>query len=278
MIENPSARPPSVWRGPFEATTRIYVGIVSSHLLAAHHLFELIKADPGMLPHTLAGGTKSTNCFPADARVVILIDLWGLPAPASEYLDAFVTELPRCAFLALDRARNEIDVAQLLRTGFAGFISHDEALHLLGPAINAVADGGVWAAPGAMRLYMNLTSPRAKVRGLRVRTLTVRENQILDLLRRRYSNRELANCLQISESTVKFHVSNVLMKLNVKNRRDLTDKELPFGAGPLSSMRSGVKPVLATTRPKLPFGRDTQSSQMANASVRLPHEGARTGS
>src|SRR5690348_8363817 len=194
-----------------ETTTPICVGIIPSHSLAAHYLVELIKSNLNMLPAILSDGVNSTKVFPPRAPVVILIDLWGLPLPTCEYLDAFGKAIPGCAFLAMDRARKGTDVAQLLRAGFSGFISHEEALYLLGPAIEAVAQRCIWTSPEVIRIYMNLTSPRtATRRGAEM--LTVRENQILDLLRRRYSNKEMANLLGISESTVKFHVSNVLMK------------------------------------------------------------------
>jgi DNA-binding CsgD family transcriptional regulator len=76
-----------------------------------------------------------------------------------------------------------------------------------------------------LRIYVDLTSARNSIRATGIATLTVRENQILDLLRRRYSNKEIANHFGISESTVKFHVSNVLTKLNVNDRRDVKDKK-----------------------------------------------------
>ena len=83
---------------------------------------------------------------------------------------------------------------------------------------------------------MDLTSKRPAVRESGLGTLTSRENQVLDLLRRRYSNKEMATLLKISESTVKFHVSNVLTKLNVNDRRDLTDKHSLYGPRLVSGM------------------------------------------
>ena len=128
-------------------------------------------------------------------------------------------------FLALDQPSSDVEIAQLLRAGFAGFITYDQSFQFLGAAIKAVAQGQVWASPEVLRIYVDLTSPRNNIRATGIATLTVRENQILDLLRRRYSNKEIANHLGISESTVKFHVSNVLTKLNVNDRRDVKDKE-----------------------------------------------------
>jgi len=221
-------------RDHVEAGRQVYIGVIAWHLLAARYLVELVEANRNMSAIILADGIKSVAAFPPHARVVILMDLWGLPLPISEYLDAFSAAIPTCAFLAVDRARNGVDVARFLRAGFAGFITHDEAIDGLGTAIQAVAEGYVWTSPEVMRIYMNLTSHRSAVRGEGAATLTSRENQVLDLLRWRYSNKEMAVLLRISESTVKFHVSNVLMKLNVNDRRDLRDNESFYGPRPVT--------------------------------------------
>lgn len=209
---------------------RIYVGIVSCHSLAAHHLSEIINRNPNMSSFILMDGEMGASVVPQDGRCVVLIDLWSLPLPFSEYLDAFTAAIPGCVFLALDRARNGVDVARLLQAGFAGFITHEEALSLLGTAVNAVEEGHVWTSPEVINIYMKLTSQRTAAFRGGVEVLTIRESQVLDLLRKRYSNREMASLLRISESTVKFHVSNVLMKLNVTKRRHLVDRESVGGA------------------------------------------------
>jgi DNA-binding NarL/FixJ family response regulator len=210
-----------------------YVGIVAAHSLVGHYLCYLIKSNSKMLPVILAAdGAKNPTGLPAHANTVVLIDLCGLPLPASEYLGHFGAAMPNCSFLALDRARDEIEVARLLRAGFSGFIRHDEALCVLGPAISAIAEGRIWTSPEVIRIYMNLTSKRTVAYGIGTEMLTVREHQVMELLRRRYSNKEMAGLLKISESTVKFHVSNVLMKSNVNHRRDLSETELGSSGAP----------------------------------------------
>lgn len=210
----------------------IYVGLVVFHSLAAHQLVDLIKAS-NMSPLLLADGMKNIQAFPVDGRVVILIDLWGQPVPVTEYLREFSAAIPNCKFLALDSAKPGIDVARLLRAGFAGFITHEETIHLLASAIQAVAEGRVWTSPEITRRFHELSSQRTTALGM----LTARETQILDLIRRRYSNKEMAVLLQISESTVKFHVSNVLMKLRANHRRELTNSEIFPGPDWLSGRR-----------------------------------------
>jgi DNA-binding NarL/FixJ family response regulator len=51
--------------------------------------------------------------------------------------------------------------------------------------------------------------------------LTNREDQVCSLIERRYSNQEIANALDLTESTVKFHVQNLFSKLGIKTRREL---------------------------------------------------------
>jgi DNA-binding NarL/FixJ family response regulator len=246
MLPKNSHLESSLQPNPVDTRSEIFVGLIMSHVLAAHHLVDLIKAH-NMLPVMLTDGVKSANVFPPRARVVIVIDLWGLPLPVARYLDAFSEAVPGVAFLALDQPGAEVEVAHLLRTGFAGFISHEQALHLLGSAINAVAEGQVWASPEVIRIYMNLTSQRTAIRGTGIETLTIRENQIVDLLRRRYSNKEMANLLGISESTVKFHVSNVLTKLSVNDRRDVKGKSPMFSSRLCVSRGPARQSTIAST-------------------------------
>src|ERR1700759_3806694 len=126
-------------RNQAEAMDHIYVGIVASHSLVSQYLCDLIRSN-NMRPVVLADGTENRTDFPTHATTVVLIDLCGLPLPTSEYLNHFSSVISNCSFLALDRGRNEIEVAGFLRAGFSGFISHDEVLCLLGPAISAIAE------------------------------------------------------------------------------------------------------------------------------------------
>jgi DNA-binding NarL/FixJ family response regulator len=223
-----------------EAGSKIHVGIIAAHLLAAHHLMQLVRAEASMLPVILTEGTNNSVVFPDGSQVVILVDLWGLTRPSSEYLDSLSLRIPNCVFLALDRPRSGNDVAGLLRAGFMGFVTHHEVPYLLAPAINMVAKGMLWSSPEAMGIYVNLTSRVAGRRGAG-EMLTFREQQVLELLRRRYSNREVGDVLGIAESTVKFHVSNILAKLNLTNRHQLTE----------SVLRHAPRFVVSNERPKI---------------------------
>jgi DNA-binding CsgD family transcriptional regulator len=54
--------------------------------------------------------------------------------------------------------------------------------------------------------------------------ITQRESQVIELVKRRLSNKEIGAILNIQESTVKFHLSNIFSKLQVNRRSELQDK------------------------------------------------------
>jgi DNA-binding NarL/FixJ family response regulator len=202
---------------------QLHVGLIVSHSLVANYLGDLlIGLDMNINPVLLRDPVVAASVLPAHTRSVILFDLHDLPLPVSTYLDAFGTMFQNCAFLGLDHSREVGEIADLLLSGFSGFLSYDQVPDLLGPAIASVAKGETWVTPDVMRKYMIRTSHRSPISDSGTEFLTKRESQIRELLQKRYSNKEIAMLLGICESTVKFHVSNVLAKLNATGRRDLT--------------------------------------------------------
>jgi len=203
-------------------TAQLHVGLIVPHSLAANYLRDrLLGLDMNVNPVILEDALGA-RMLAAYSHSVIVLDLHDLPLPVSSYVDEFSMVFQSSAFLALDRAREVKEIADLLLLGFSGFLSYDQIPDLLGAAIACVAKGETWATPEALRKYVTMTSRRSPTSGYGTEVLTKRESQIRDLLQRRYSNKEIAMLLGICESTVKFHVSNVLAKSNAAGRRDLT--------------------------------------------------------
>ena len=95
-----------------------------------------------------------------------------------------------------------------MAAGAAGFVSRSESVERLLETCAAVAKG-------------QMVFPFLDVRGLRqdpIESLSPRERVLLEALSKGLTNRELAKELEISENTVKFHLSNLFEKLSVKNR------------------------------------------------------------
>jgi DNA-binding NarL/FixJ family response regulator len=215
---------------------QLHVGLIVSHSLVANYLCDLLLGlDMNLHPVLLQDPVLASSMLPPHSQHVILFDLHDLPLPVSTYLDTFSVVSQTSAFIGLDQAREVNEIADLLLSGFSGFLSYDQVPELLGPAIASVVKGETWVTPDVMRKYMIMTSHRPLLSDTGTEVLTKRESQIRDLLKKRYSNKEIAMLLGICESTVKFHVSNVLAKLNASGRRDLT----PNGTGTLVLPRCG---------------------------------------
>ncbi len=223
---------------------QLHVGLIISHSLVANYLRDLLLGlGMNFNPVILRDPDVAASTLPANAQSVIVFDLHDLPLPVSTYLDAFRMMFQRSTFLALDHSYEVSEIADLLLSGLNGFLSYEQVPDLLGPAIASVAKGETWVTPDVMRKYMTITSHRSPITDSRTEVLTKREGQIRDLLKKRYSNKEIAMLLGICESTVKFHVSNVLAKLNATGRRDLTQNGsnglvLPMFAGNVINMET----------------------------------------
>jgi DNA-binding NarL/FixJ family response regulator len=108
-----------------------------------------------------------------------------------------------------------------LRAGASGFLLKDAPAEELAAAIRIVASGDALLAPGVTRRVIDAFVHRAPPTvdpDRPVADLTRREVEVLGLLARGLSNADIAARLFVSEGTTKTHVSNVLMKLGLRDR------------------------------------------------------------
>ena len=133
--------------------------------------------------------------------------------------------------LALPERRPWLDY---LGCGARGLLFRDSSADELGFAIRAVTRGGVYLTPELAGTIVRTLMRRrpAPVAMGRAGQLTIRQHEILDLLVTGVSNAEIAACLSLSEKTVKFHVSNILGKLNLKNRTQVLAYLMGSGRAP----------------------------------------------
>jgi DNA-binding NarL/FixJ family response regulator len=108
-------------------------------------------------------------------------------------------------------------VVGAVRAGAIGYLLKDTDADALCRAIKAAAAGQVQLTPqAAARLMQAVSSPESP------EELTERETEVLRLMAQGQANKEIARSLNISEKTVKVHVSNILSKLGVQSRTQAT--------------------------------------------------------
>jgi DNA-binding NarL/FixJ family response regulator len=112
-------------------------------------------------------------------------------------------------------------VYDALRAGASGFLLKDVPADQLADGIRLVAQGEALLAPSATRRLIHefaRTSPARREPPPSVAELTPRELEVFRLIARGRSNAEIAGELFVGETTVKTHVTRILMKLGVRDR------------------------------------------------------------
>jgi NarL family two-component system response regulator LiaR len=200
------------------STFAVQVCVVAQNCLVEAYLCHVLKAERliralNLKQFMLASPLQRRN-------TVFVIDQCGLEMPLGECLRHLRPRSSDPRFLILDHEKSNDGIVHLLAMGAHGYVPHVEVSRVLVRAIFLVAANEFWVPPDAFREFLREVASvlRKDARG---RQTTLREKEILELVRLRLSNREIAELLHIRVSTVKFHLSNILSKMQAKSRRDL---------------------------------------------------------
>jgi len=130
--------------------------------------------------------------------------------------------LPECRVIVLTTFDDDEYVFEGLRAGAVGYLLKDAPSAKLIEAIRAAARGESFLEPSVaakvVAEFMRLANQAPRLAEPLVEPLSEREREILRLVASGASNREIAARLVIAEGTVKNHVTNILAKLDVKDR------------------------------------------------------------
>jgi len=127
---------------------------------------------------------------------------------------------PEVKVLTLSRHADDGYVRGLLAAGACAYVLKQSAPSELIHAIRAVAAGGKYIDPKLAAKVMENYSDRTS-RGESKSTLSDRESEVLRLIARGYSNKEIAARLSLSVKTIEVHKANAMRKLNLTSRIDL---------------------------------------------------------
>jgi DNA-binding NarL/FixJ family response regulator len=127
---------------------------------------------------------------------------------------------PEVKVVVLTTFEEDDYIFEALSAGASGFLLKRTKPEELIAAIHTVADGDSLLSPSVTRRVIDrmATQPPATLSGKRLERLTPREREVLELIGRGLSNREIADTFTIEESTVKTHVKRILMKLGLRDR------------------------------------------------------------
>src|SRR3989440_3813217 len=142
-------------------------------------------------------------------------------------------EQPNCRVIVLTTFDDDEKVFDGLRAGAVGYLLKDAPSEKLGEAIRVAARGESFLQPSVaakvVAEFARLTSRPASAAQALVEPLSQRDREILSLLATGASNREIANTLFLAEGTIKNHVTNILGKLEVRDRTQAALKAKEIG-------------------------------------------------
>ena len=139
---------------------------------------------------------------------------------------------PQIGILVLTMFEDDDSVFAATRAGAKGYLLKDSGGEGVVHAIRAVASGEAVFGPGvAERIIGYFSAPRAAAPQRAFPELTEREEEVLSLVAQGKSNREIARQLFVSLKTVRNHVSNILLKLQVADRAQAVIRARDAGMG-----------------------------------------------
>ena len=154
---------------------------------------------------------------------VVLLDVH-LPDGGGEAVIAQVApERPGVKFLALSVSDAAEDVIGVIRAGARGYVTKTISGSELADAVRRVSEGDAVFSPRLAGFVLDAFRAGERVHSdTELDELTAREREVLQLIARGYRYKEIAARLHLSVKTVESHVSNVLRKLQLSSRHELT--------------------------------------------------------
>jgi DNA-binding NarL/FixJ family response regulator len=216
---------------------------VHVHLLSPHPfvLKEWVRCAP---PGATFAPIRLLDCvtpeFPAletEPGAVVVLDACFAPATTESLAADLAGSEPTARLIVVMESLSSPVTAALLRLGVKGLLTYSDGAEALRSAIAKVSEGGMWVPRDLLSSFVDGLLARPSALPVPVPAcaggLSRREMDVLDALLQNLSNKEIGSRLNISERTVKFHVSNLLAKFSVQRRADLIVRSLgPVPAWP----------------------------------------------
>jgi DNA-binding NarL/FixJ family response regulator len=188
----------------------IRVLVVDDHPILRYGVAAIIDARSDMRVIAQTGtAAEAIELFRRHSPDVTLMDLRLPDQSGVDAIRAIRRFAPQAKFIVLTTYEGDEDIHQALQAGARGYLIKGMPHEALIDALRKIHAGGRFLPPPVAR---------ALASRLPDCVLSAREREVLSLLVRGRSNREIADELAIKEATVKSHVSVILMRLNVADR------------------------------------------------------------
>lgn len=213
-------------------STPIRIMIVDDHAVIRTGLRMLIEQNQTMKVVAMAGTCKEALEEAVKERPdLIILDLILGDEDGLTFIPVLREKVPESKVLILTGVQNPDSHRTAIRRGAMGIVLKEHAAELLLKAINKVYEGEVWIDRTMMGMMVQeFSKPTlANPEDAKIKALTLREREVITLVGEGLKNKQIAERLFISETTVTHHLSSVFSKLEVSDRLELIIYALRHG-------------------------------------------------
>ncbi len=200
----------------------IKVLIADDHAIVRTGLRALINAESELvLVGEATGGVDAIEQVKSLTPDILVLDISMPDLDGIEVIKSLINNNITCKILVLTVHEDEALLREVLKLGASGYIIKHAAETELISAINAVIRGDLYIHPKMIRALIEPEKRQSKRLIGSHEPLTTREEEVLRLIVQGYTNKQVAEELNISTRTVEGHRANLTDKLGIRNRVDL---------------------------------------------------------
>jgi DNA-binding NarL/FixJ family response regulator len=190
--------------------------VVGVHRLAAEAI-SVALSQQGFIPQIALTTREAVLAARTTRPDLALLDVGGSAAESTPVGLHILAESPDTKIIVVTKLGQPDEVAQVMRAGFHGWVSKQTPLVSLSAALASALQGQSAAPHEAVDAGVQRARPE-EIAGNKATQLTAREWDVLKLLARGFSNRNIGVRLSISPNTVRAHVQGILTKFEVHSR------------------------------------------------------------
>jgi len=214
--------------------SKIRVLLIEDNRLLREGITAMLNEQPDIRAVSSSGNGDAFEKAKKLKPQVVLLDLGLRSQNSLRIAETIKKEFPKAEIVVMDLIPTQAEVAEFVQVGVSGFILKDATIDDFLHTIRTVAKGKKVLPPSLTdSLFSHIVEYAVKSgkadRLMKAVKLTQREHQVVNLIARGMSNKEIAKELYIAVHTVKSHVHNILEKLALHTRLELASFALTEG-------------------------------------------------
>lgn len=209
---------------------RLRVLIADDHTLFRKGLRSLLRHEGMEIVGEARSGLEALDLTRAHRPDVVLMDLSMPELDGLKATRAISAEMPEVKVVVLTASEEDSDLFEALKSGAQGYLSKDLEADQFFKLLERVVQGELALPPELAKKVLEEFARPATSLPEQAPILTEREIEVLELLVQGItSTRDLAGRLVVTESTVRYHLGNILSKLHLQNRAQVVAYALNEG-------------------------------------------------